>query len=145
MVDNKLLNAKEGGPSEKDNPFDLCPIIPVLKEEFNKWCKPRKTVFTIKILRKRVYQVSWSSVSIEIRLKKDYSNTLLERLWMIARYYLIVQRWRPFFLTSKSVVRKISAWIRIPIFSIEIYNHHFLWRVGSTIGNMLKIDKATSV
>ncbi|XP_029149625.1 uncharacterized protein [Arachis hypogaea] len=64
---------------------------------------------------------------------------------MIAGHYLIVQRWRPFFLTTENHVRKIAAWIRIPNLPIKLYNHHFLWRVGSTIRHMLKIDRATSI
>ncbi|RYQ89472.1 hypothetical protein Ahy_B09g096098 [Arachis hypogaea] len=39
---------------------------------------------------------------------------------MIARHYLIVQRWRPFFLESKKAVRKIATWIRIPNLPIEL-------------------------
>ncbi|KAL4294500.1 hypothetical protein AHAS_Ahas18G0234300 [Arachis hypogaea] len=52
---------------------------------------------------------------------------------------------KPFFLESEKAVRKIAAWIRIPNLPIELYNHRFLWRVGSTIGTMLKIDRATSM
>ncbi|RYR13364.1 hypothetical protein Ahy_B04g070401 [Arachis hypogaea] len=64
---------------------------------------------------------------------------------MIAGHYLIVQRWKPFFLSSENVVKKIAAWIRIPNLPIELYNYRFLWRVSSAIGTMLKIDKATSI
>ncbi|XP_072074324.1 uncharacterized protein [Arachis hypogaea] len=64
---------------------------------------------------------------------------------MVAGHYLIVQRWRPFFLSSEQHVKKIAAWIRIPNLPIELYNHHFLWRVESTIATMLKVDKATSI
>ena len=64
---------------------------------------------------------------------------------MIAGHYLIVQRWRPFFLTSESAVKKIAAWVRILNLPIELYNHRFLWRIRSAIGTMLKIDRATSI
>ncbi|RYR67695.1 hypothetical protein Ahy_A03g014086 [Arachis hypogaea] len=46
---------------------------------------------------------------------------------------------RPFFLSSEQVVRKIVAWICI------LYNYCFLWRIGSVIGTILKIDKTTSI
>ncbi|RYR36732.1 hypothetical protein Ahy_A09g041687 [Arachis hypogaea] len=59
---------------------------------------------------------------------------------MMAGHYLIAQRWRPFFLTTEKAVKKIVAWICIPNLPVELYNHRFLWRVGSTLGHMLKID-----
>ncbi|KAL4343570.1 hypothetical protein AHAS_Ahas11G0091600 [Arachis hypogaea] len=48
-------------------------------------------------------------------------------------------------LTLVQLLTKIVAWIRIPNLPIELYNHRFLWRVGSAIGTMLKIDKTTSI
>ncbi|KAL4314331.1 hypothetical protein AHAS_Ahas15G0074400 [Arachis hypogaea] len=76
---------------------------------------------------------------------EDYSHALMEGPWMIAGHYLVVQRWRPFFLTSEDIIRKIAVWIRIPNLSIELYNQRFMWRVGSAIGHMLKIDRTTSI
>ncbi|KAL4364885.1 hypothetical protein AHAS_Ahas07G0050800 [Arachis hypogaea] len=139
---------EEGGPSEGNKPFDPCPVIPVSKEEFNEWCKPWKAALIVKVLGKRVHQGFMEQRLNRDWVKKgeeDYSHAFLGGPWMIAEHYLIVQRWRPFFLSSESAVRKIAAWIRIPNLPIELYNHHFLWRVGSTIGNMLKIDKTTSI
>ncbi|KAL4274788.1 hypothetical protein AHAS_Ahas20G0042200 [Arachis hypogaea] len=75
----------------------------------------------------------------------DYSHALMEGPWMIAGHYLIVQRWRPFFLFGSIEVRKIALWVRIPNLPIELYNHRFLWRVGSAIGHMLKVDRTTSI
>ncbi|XP_016177748.1 uncharacterized protein LOC107620037 [Arachis ipaensis] len=69
----------------------------------------------------------------------------MEGPWMIAGHYLIVQRWRPFFLFGSIEVRKIALWVRIPNLPIELYNHRFLWRVGSAIGHMLKVDRTTSI
>ncbi|XLR48017.1 hypothetical protein S83_032677 [Arachis hypogaea] len=150
----------------EDRPFDPCPTIPVSKEEFEDWCKPWRNALIIKVLGKRV-----GLAFLEQRLKRDwvkkgtihvidmdrdyflvhfsdeenYSHALLEGPWMIAGHYLIVQRWRPFFLKSEHHVRKIAVWVRIPNLPIELYNHRFLWRVGSAIGHMLKIDRNTSI
>ncbi|KAL4328902.1 hypothetical protein AHAS_Ahas13G0246500 [Arachis hypogaea] len=57
----------------------------------------------------------------------------------------VINRWRPFFLSSEQAVREIATWIRILNLPIELYNHCFLWRIGSAIGTMLKIDKTTSI
>ncbi|RYQ99609.1 hypothetical protein Ahy_B07g087554 [Arachis hypogaea] len=132
----------------EDKPFDPCPTIPVSKEEFEEWCKPWKSALMVKVLGKRM-----SFAFMEQRLhrdwankdEEDYSHALMEGPWMIAGHYLIVQRWRPFFLAGSTEVRKIAAWIRIPNLPIELYNQRFLWRVGSAIGHMLKIDRTTSI
>ncbi|XP_072058356.1 uncharacterized protein [Arachis hypogaea] len=152
---------------EKENKaFDPCPTIPVSKDEFDEWCKPSHAALIVKVLGKRV-----SLGFMEQRLNRDwvkkgkinvidmdrdyflvhfsdeenYSHALLDGPWMIAGHYLIVQRWRPFFLTSESAVKKIAAWVRILNLPIELYNHRFLWRIRSAIGTMLKIDRATSI
>ncbi|XP_057719429.1 uncharacterized protein LOC130933837 [Arachis stenosperma] len=77
--------------------------------------------------------------------EEDYSHALMEGPWMVAGHYLIVQRWRLFFLTSEYRVRKIAAWVRIPNLPIELYNQCFLWRVGLAIYQMIKIDRTTSI
>ncbi|XP_020971781.1 uncharacterized protein LOC107628450 [Arachis ipaensis] len=153
-------------PQENVKEFDPCPIIPISKEEFENWCKPWKNVFIVKLLGKRV-----GLAFIEQQLKRDwvkngtidvihmdrdyflvhfsddegYSHALTEGPWMIVGHYVVVQRWRPSFLTSEDIVRKIAIWIHIPNLPIELYNQRFLWRVGSAIGHMLKIDHTTSI
>lgn len=41
--------------------------------------------------------------------------------------------------------KRVAVWIKIPKLPFELYNSRFLWRIGSYMGNMLKIDKMTSV
>ncbi|RYR62925.1 hypothetical protein Ahy_A04g020682 [Arachis hypogaea] len=131
-----------------DAAFDPCQISPMSKDKFDEWCKPWHAALIVKVMGKRV-----NLDFMEQRLnrewikkdEKDYSHALLRGPWMIAGYYLIVQRWKPFFLSSENVVKKIAEWICIPNLPIELYNYHFLWRVGSAIETMLKIDKATSI
>lgn len=50
-----------------------------------------------------------------------------------------------FFNSNEHQVRKIAAWVRIPELPVELYNPKFLWRVGSHIGTMLRIDDLTSL
>lgn len=57
----------------------------------------------------------------------------------------MVQRWRPLFDTSDHKVQKLAVWVRIPNLPMELYNDHFLWRVGSMLGTMLRVDENTSV
>ncbi|RYR44231.1 hypothetical protein Ahy_A08g040597 [Arachis hypogaea] len=140
----------EIGSLKKEKPFDPCSVISVTQEEFAEWCKPWKAALIVRVLGKRVslgfmkqrLKRDWARKS---KLSDDYSYTLLGEPWMIAGHYFIVQRWRPFFLESEKEVRKVAAWIRILNLPIELYNPKFLWRVGSTIGSMLKIDKTMSI
>ncbi|RYR05834.1 hypothetical protein Ahy_B06g085655 [Arachis hypogaea] len=156
---SSIMDDEEPNPEDKwykedndgvngEEPFNPCPTIPVSKEEFEEWCKPWKNALMVKVLGKRV-----TFAFMEQRLRRDwegkdeedYTHALMEGPWMVAGHYLIVQRWRPFFLSETTEATKIAAWIRIPNLPIELYNHRFLWRVGSAIGNMLKIDRTTSI
>ncbi|RYR27986.1 hypothetical protein Ahy_B01g052070 isoform A [Arachis hypogaea] len=151
---------------KKNKAFDPCPTIPVSKDEFDEWCKPWHAALVVKFLGKKVglgfmeqrltrdwvkkgkinvIDMDRDYFLVHFSDEEDYSHALLDGLWMIAVHYLIVQRWRPFFLTSESTVKKIAAWFRIPNLPIKLYNHRFLWQVGSAIGTMLKIDRATSI
>ncbi|KAL4329649.1 hypothetical protein AHAS_Ahas13G0321200 [Arachis hypogaea] len=162
--DQWYIDAEKEDLGEK--PFDPCPTIPVSKEEFDEWCKPWRNALIVKVLGKRVglgfieqrLRRDWAKKGninvidmdrdyflVHFSDEADYSHALLEGPWMIAGHYLIVQRWRPFFLNSENQVKKIAAWIRIPNLPIELYNPRFLWRVGSAIGQMLKIDRTTSI
>lgn len=64
---------------------------------------------------------------------------------MLADHYLLVQRWRPFFITNALVESKVAVWVRIPELPLEFYNDKFLWRVGAKLGSLLKIDRFTSI
>ncbi|XP_015972044.1 uncharacterized protein LOC107495408 [Arachis duranensis] len=131
-----------------DKPFNPCPTISVSKEEFEEWSKPWKNALLAKVLGKHAtfaFMEQRLHRNWEKKDEDDYAHALMEGPWMTAGHYLIVQRWRPFFLTGSTEVRKIAAWIRIPNLPIELYNHRFLWRVGSTMGHMLKVDHTTSI
>ncbi|KAL4331763.1 hypothetical protein AHAS_Ahas13G0532600 [Arachis hypogaea] len=157
---------EEGESSKEDKPFDTCPIIAVSKDEFDEWCKPWKAALIVKVLRKRVHlgfmeqrlsrdwikkgkihviNIDRDYFLVHFSEEEDYNHALLGGPWMVARHYLIVQHWRPFFLSNENTITKIAAWICIPNLSVELYNHKFLWRVGLTIESMLKVDRATSI
>lgn len=48
-------------------------------------------------------------------------------------------------MASAQTVHKVAVWIRVPGLSMELFNDQFLWRLGSTLGTMLKIDRVTSI
>ncbi|RYR51280.1 hypothetical protein Ahy_A06g026304 [Arachis hypogaea] len=122
---------EDEGNRTDEQPFDLCPVI------------LKSSALVVKVLGKRV-----GLAFMEQRLQRDWARKDEEdysHALMVAGHYLIVQRWRLFFLTSEHRVRKIAAWVRIPKLPIELYNQRFLWRVGLAIYQMIKIDRTTSI
>ncbi|RYR65034.1 hypothetical protein Ahy_A03g011031 [Arachis hypogaea] len=113
-----------------ETPFNPCPEIPVSKEEFEEWCKPWKNALMVKVLGKRVtfafmeqrLRRDWEGKGkihvidmnrdyflVHFSDEEDYTHALMEGPWMVAGHYLIVQRWRPFFLSGHTEARKIAA------------------------------------
>lgn len=76
---------------------------------------------------------------VHFSAEEDYNHALYEGPWMVADHYLIVQRWRPMFLQSADLVKKVAVWICIPRLPFELYHSQFLWRIGSGLGTMLKV------
>nr|KYP68757.1 hypothetical protein KK1_022398 [Cajanus cajan]KYP68759.1 hypothetical protein KK1_022400 [Cajanus cajan] len=93
----------------------------------------------------RLIDLSQDYYLVQFASEEDYKHALFEGPWLIADHYIVVQRWRPFFTVTAKQTRKIAARIRIPGLPIELFNDRFLWRVGSKLGTMLKIDKLTSI
>ncbi|KAK7275492.1 hypothetical protein RIF29_16611 [Crotalaria pallida] len=164
MPENKWY--KESEEQTGSLPFDPCPEITVTKEEFDSWCKPWRSSLMVKVLGKRVnpriienkinrdwvrngtakiIEMPRDYLLVSFSAEEDYLHALYEGPWKVADHYLIVQRWRPFFLEGESSIRKIAVWVRIPNLPIELYNTTFLGRVGRKLGTMLKVDHLTSI
>ncbi|RYR25278.1 hypothetical protein Ahy_B02g058962 isoform A [Arachis hypogaea] len=109
--------------------FDLSLVISISKEGFEEWCRRWKFALIIKVLGKRfslvfmeyhlkrywvrkgkidVIDMNRDYFLVHFSDKKNYSHVLLEGPWMVVGHYLIIQRWRPFFLSSKNYTIKDS-------------------------------------
>nr|KYP39534.1 LINE-1 reverse transcriptase isogeny [Cajanus cajan] len=164
IPEDVVYNDDEANLSGED--MDPCPTITVTREEFEEWCSPWRNSLIINVLGKRIsyrslenkIQREWAKAGlvrmvdlsqefylVQFAAEEDYKHALFEGPWMIADHYIVVQRWRPFFTFTATQTRRIAAWIRIPGLPIELFNDRFLWRVGSKLGTMLKIDKLTSI
>lgn len=64
---------------------------------------------------------------------------------MVVDHYLIVQRWRSFFLINVESMKKVAVWIRIQRLSIELYNNTLLKRVGMSMGKFMQVDSLMSI
>ncbi|KAJ1378036.1 hypothetical protein SESBI_48250 [Sesbania bispinosa] len=58
--------------------------------------------------------------------------------WMILDHYLMVRKWHPQFFPQEDELKRVAVWVCVPGLPIEYYDHHILWRVGGSLGNMLK-------
>jgi hypothetical protein len=130
------------------------------------WSKPWKHSLIVKVLGRNInfkvlenkLQKTWArSGTIQVSdmaenyylvkfvSEDDYNHALFEGPWKVADHYIMVQRWRKFFSLTAEISKKVAVWIRIPKLPIELCNHRFLWRIGSTLGTMLKVDRLTSI
>nr|KYP72588.1 hypothetical protein KK1_005184 [Cajanus cajan] len=156
--ENDFYKEKEISEGDTEE-LDPCPIIPVSQEEFEEWCAPWRKSLVINVLGRKIsykmldnkVQREWAKMGAmslvdlnqdfylaQFASEDDYKHALFESPWLIADHYIYSGRY-----TKQT--RKIAAWIRIPGLPIELFNDRFLWRVGSKLGTMLKIDKLTSI
>ncbi|XVF30111.1 hypothetical protein REPUB_Repub16aG0028700 [Reevesia pubescens] len=77
--------------------------------------------------------------------KGDMVNVLTGGPWKILGHYLTVQRWKPNFKPSTSILGSTTIWIQLPELPIEYFNKEILMRIGSLIGKPLKLDANTSM
>ena len=70
----------------------------------------------------------------------DYIQALQNGPWMIARHYLVVQRWRLDFDPFNEEFKKLAIWVRVLRLPLEYYNKCFLLKLGNSIGRSLKVD-----
>lgn len=70
----------------------------------------------------------------------DFQHVLDGGPWIIMGHYLVVQQWKPEFIPADDDLGKVAVWIRIPDFPVEYYGKTFLWRIGESLGRMVKID-----
>lgn len=160
---NEEKEKQEGNPEENINP---CPSINISVEEAEEWCRPWRQALIVRLLGKRIslktlqtrLEKDWSRKGpikvidlsdeyflVHFHQEDDYKFALFEGSCLIQDHYLILQRWRPFFKCGSDQISKVAVWVRIPNLPIEMCNAKFLWRVGSNIGTMLKVNTLTSV
>lgn len=168
LVENKWYKyeQEEEKIANREYVYDPCPEIKVSDTELEKWSEPWKETLVVSLLGKKVsfkmlenkLKHEWARKGklhitdmpkkifvVQFTSTDDYKHALMEGPWMLADHYLLVQRWRPFFLINATVERKVAIWVRIPELPLELYNDKFLWRVGSKLGTLLKIDNLTSI
>ncbi|WJX74076.1 hypothetical protein P8452_57784 [Trifolium repens] len=144
---------------------DAGPDIPFTDEELSHWSNQWQHTLIVKTIGKENVsfqalenhlQCSWTRngtikvtdmedgfISVEFIDEEDYNFVLFEGPWKVVDdCYLMLQRWRPLF--SLTDEKWVVVWIRILKLPMELCNQSFLWRIGSTLGVMLKVDDRLS-
>ncbi|KAI9112722.1 hypothetical protein K1719_016225 [Acacia pycnantha] len=110
----------------------------MIRDRINRMWRPKDPLKLIP-LSNGYFIVSFSN-------KEDRAYAFQEGPWMIEDHYLTVQRWRPNFNPHKADIQcNIAAWVRLPDVPFEFYNVESLRRIGNMIGEMIKIDRSTSI
>ncbi|KAK6929604.1 protein of unknown function DUF4283 [Dillenia turbinata] len=65
----------------------------------------------------------------------DFVCALMEVHYIIHGHYLVVMKWRPWFLPSESTITKIAMWVCLLELPIELFNEEFLFSVGNQLGH----------
>ncbi|XP_075112822.1 uncharacterized protein LOC142182352 isoform X2 [Nicotiana tabacum] len=81
-------------------------------------------------------------------IKFQQEDNMLKALqsgpWFILNHFLSVRRWEPKFIASSTQLTYSAIWVRLPKLPTEFYDVEILQRVGSKLGQLLKIDTCTS-
>lgn len=168
LPENKWYKFKEEEEAYNKSSYvyDPCPEIRVSDAELADWSEPWKEALVVTLMGKKVsFRVLENKLNrdwgrkgslkitdlpknfyvVQFTSTEDYLHALFNGPWMLADHYLLVQRWRPFFITNATIESKVAVWVRIPELPLEFYNDRFLWRVGAKLGSLLKIDRLTSI
>nr|XP_025681240.1 uncharacterized protein LOC112782832 [Arachis hypogaea] len=115
--------------TESQAPFNPKPSIEVTLEEYDEWCRSWKQTLIVKPLGKR----------INLQTMERWINSR----WGRNEAIRVMDLEERFFM--KTEVQKLATWVRIPNLPTEPYNKHFLWKVGMSLGVMLRVDELISI
>ncbi|XP_028785856.1 uncharacterized protein LOC114741765 [Neltuma alba] len=159
-------NVAEGEDQEQTE-FDEedCPTLKVSRKEYERWCAPWRKSLIIKLLGKsiplwlmkenlaRLWETDKSYTTkdldngffvVSFEDEKDMNLIHEEGPWMITDRYLIVQHWQPNFDPwSGDTMKKIAAWLHIPLLLLKFFNTESLGKIRRLIGRTLKVDMIT--
>lgn len=154
--DEMVVEAREIDP--------LCPVIPVTKKEIQEACKPWRKAIIIKLLGERVglnfltgrlarlwhptgemevIDLDHDFFIVRFSNSTDYQHVFDGGPSIILGHCLVIQQWKPKFILSAGEIGKVAVWVRIPQLAIELYENHFLWRIGEHLGRIVRIDEHT--
>lgn len=81
---------------------------------------------------------------IKFQRQENMIKALQGGPWFILNHFLTVRKWEPKFKASSTQLTYAAIWVRLPELPTEFYDLEILCRVGSKLGQLLKIDTCTS-
>lgn len=82
---------------------------------------------------------------VKFDLQEDLNTVITEGPWTVQGHYLTVRRWSPNFWPNTVTIDFTLAWIRFPNLLVIYYDDDLLRVVAFVVGNLIKIDKHTSL
>ncbi|XP_010666674.1 uncharacterized protein LOC104883810 [Beta vulgaris subsp. vulgaris] len=164
VPDSEIISEDEQ-ESDDDSGDLACPTIRLTREEKRRIRVPWKNSLIIKLFDKKLgYDVLMRRLKAKWTLKgeialidvghayyvvrfsnlEDYDFVLTQGPWMIGESYLTIKKWVPNFIADEAPIKTLTAWVRIPHLSVEYFDKQILHKIGSKIGNVIKIDRNTA-
>ncbi|KAK3230978.1 hypothetical protein Dsin_002859 [Dipteronia sinensis] len=76
-------------------------------------------------------------------MKEDLDYVLTGGPWVIANQYLVVQRWKPNFVSGEESIQSMPIWVRLSKLPMEWMDSDLLWNIGGMLGRMCTVDPIT--
>ncbi|XP_024190474.1 uncharacterized protein LOC112194471 [Rosa chinensis] len=80
---------------------------------------------------------------VKFNLEDDMNSALCGGPWILAGQTLIVRKWRPDFDPLNEFIGKMALWVRICGFPVKYFKDYFVAKIGSIIGDVVKVDQVT--
>ena len=76
---------------------------------------------------------------------EDYTHVMAQGPWILGDNYFVTREWVPNFTPEEENITKLTAWVRIPCWSVEYFNKSFLrLKIGGKIGKIIRVDDTTA-
>ncbi|KAK2653124.1 hypothetical protein Ddye_012980 [Dipteronia dyeriana] len=68
----------------------------------------------------------------------------MERPWVIANQYLVVQKWKPNFVPGYENIQCMPIWVRLSKLPMKWIDSELLWNIRGMLGTTCKVDPITA-
>ena len=148
-------------PWEEESSSGKCIFIPVSEEKYAELSKPWRSSIICKVVGKsfskdylRNYLIKIWKVPIKQELIalgrgfyafhcesfQERSRIMAEGPWFIQGVHIWTQNWEPNFRPSTANCNKGVVWMSLPELPLEFYDKDILSKVGSSVGDIIRID-----
>ncbi|XP_019237871.1 PREDICTED: uncharacterized protein LOC109218010 [Nicotiana attenuata] len=84
------------------------------------------------------------SFLIKFQKEENMLKALYGGPWFLLNHFLSVRQWESKFIASSTQLTYSAIWVRLLELPTEFYDEQILYKVGSKLGQLLKVDAFTS-